>query len=137
MQFAKDIMIKNPLEKKTMFMGFQKADLLGVAETISLSIVAILVIMLVLKPLATHITQIPPRQIGSSLADETAMLEGGMQQAQLAPPESAESELDTMIDTSQVEGKVKASSAQKISELVTNHPDETVAVIRSWMSQEN
>jgi flagellar M-ring protein FliF len=41
-----------------------------------------------------------------------------------------------MIDMSQVEGKVKASSVQKISELVTNHPAETVAVIRSWMSQE-
>ncbi len=137
MQFAKDILVKNPLEKKTMFMGFQKADLLGVAETISLSIVAILVILLVLKPLATHITQASPRQIGNSLADETSLLESGIQQAQISPPENAKSELDTMIDTSQVEGKVKASSSQKISELVTNHPDETVAVIRSWMSQEN
>ena len=42
-----------------------------------------------------------------------------------------------MIDMSQVEGKVKASSVQKISELVQNHPAETVAVIRSWMSQES
>ncbi|MFH1157548.1 MAG: flagellar basal-body MS-ring/collar protein FliF [Pseudomonadota bacterium] len=139
MQFADDVLVENPLKDDGMIMGFQKADLLGVAETVTLSIVAILVILLVLKPLAAHIAQASlraPRQIGSTLAEETALLGGG-RQAQIAPPENAESELESMIDMSQVEGKVKASSVQKISELVTNHPGETVAVIRSWMSQEN
>ena len=49
---------------------------------------------------------------------------------------SGPSELESMIDMSSVEGKVKASSVQKISDLVTNHPNETVSVIRQWMSQE-
>lgn len=52
------------------------------------------------------------------------------------PGEEESSELDAMLDMSAVEGKVKASSVQKITELVTNHPNETVAVIRQWMSQE-
>jgi flagellar M-ring protein FliF len=42
-----------------------------------------------------------------------------------------------MVDMNAVEGKVKASSVQKISELVTSHPNETVSVIRQWMSQES
>ncbi|HRI76808.1 MAG TPA: hypothetical protein PLX33_07465, partial [Alphaproteobacteria bacterium] len=50
---------------------------------------------------------------------------------------AAGGDLDSMIDMTSVEGKVKASSVQKISELVTNHPNETVSVIRQWMSQEN
>ena len=140
MQFAEDVLIEDTLKDDGMIMGFQKADLLGVAETVTLSIVAILVILLVLRPLATHITQTSlrvPRQIGSTLAEETALIASERQQQIAPPPENTESELESMIDMSQVEGKVKASSVQKISELVTNHPGETVAVIRSWMSQEN
>ena len=128
------------LKDDSQIMGFQKADLLGVAETITLSIVAVLVILLVLRPLATHMIASSPRQQGSTLAEEQqAMLSGGARQAQLAGPGGAPEtgELETMIDMSQVEGKVKASSVQKISELVQNHPAETVAVIRSWMSQES
>jgi flagellar M-ring protein FliF len=151
MQFAEETILDSAsLKDDSTIMGFQKADLLGIAETISLSVVAILVILLVLKPLATHIAMSTARaaqQSGTSLAEETALLSGGGgmmmgggggMQAQLAPPPQQEgpSELEVMIDMSQVEGKVKASSVQKISELVTNHPAETVAVIRSWMSQE-
>ncbi len=138
MQFAEDTIPESSLKNETMIMGFQKADLLGVAETITLSIVAILVILLVLRPLALHVIQssLNAAQQGSTLSEETALLAGG-RQAQLAPPDKIGGELETMIDMSQVEGKVKASSVQKISELVQNHPSETVAVIRSWISQEN
>ena len=71
-----------------------------------------------------------------------AALPAGQAAPRLGPPGGGDaaaqaSELDTMIDMSAVEGKVKASSVQKISELVTNHPGETVAVIRGWLSTEN
>lgn len=140
-QFVEEKIPDLLLKDENLIMGFQKADLLGVAETFALSIVAVLVILLVLRPLAAHIAlsaSSRTQQAGSTLAEETAMLGGG-RQAQLSPPSQgdSQSELETMIDMSQVEGKVKASSVQKISELVTNHPTETVAVIRSWMSQES
>jgi flagellar M-ring protein FliF len=41
-----------------------------------------------------------------------------------------------MINMQGVEGKVKASSVKKVEEIVQNYPNETVAVIRSWMTQE-
>ena len=131
-----------PVKDDSQIMGFQKADLLGVAETLTLSVVAVLVILLVLRPLAVHMIQSVPRLPagGMSAGDETAMLAGGMRPAQLSGPQQGggeTGELENMIDMSQVEGKVKASSVQKISELVQNHPAETVAVIRSWMSQES
>jgi flagellar M-ring protein FliF len=142
MQFAEEMLPYSSLNEDNTVMGFQKADVLGVAETIALSIIAVLVILLVLKPLATHIAlssaRSPASGGGALTGGETALLPGGARQAKLAPPQNtAASELDAMIDMSQVEGKVKASSVQKISELVTNHPGETVAVIRSWMSQES
>ncbi len=140
MQFTEEPVTVSTIKDDTQIMGFQKADLLGVAETVTLSIVAVLVILLVLRPLAAHMIASAPRlpQGGTSLAEEQVMLPGGARQAQLAGPQQGDnSELENMIDMSQVEGKVKASSVQKISELVQNHPAETVAVIRSWMSQES
>jgi flagellar biosynthesis/type III secretory pathway M-ring protein FliF/YscJ len=32
---------------------------------------------------------------------------------------------------------VKASSIKKISEVVASHPDESIAIIRSWMAEES
>lgn len=39
------------------------------------------------------------------------------------------------IDISQIEGQVKDSSVKKIGEVVTNHPEESVAILRNWLQQ--
>ena len=44
--------------------------------------------------------------------------------------------LDAGIDVARISGQVKASSIKKISEVVSSHPDESIAIIRSWMSEE-
>ncbi len=41
-----------------------------------------------------------------------------------------------MIDMQKVEGKVKASSIKKVEDIVEAYPQETVSVIRSWMTQD-
>lgn len=41
-----------------------------------------------------------------------------------------------MIDISQVEGRVRASSLKKVGEIVEKHPEEAVSIIRNWMYQE-
>jgi flagellar biosynthesis/type III secretory pathway M-ring protein FliF/YscJ len=44
--------------------------------------------------------------------------------------------LDAGIDVARISGQVKASSIKKISEVVASHPDESVAIIRSWLAEE-
>ncbi len=44
--------------------------------------------------------------------------------------------LDAGIDVARISGQVRASSIKKISEVVASHPDESVAIIRSWMAEE-
>ncbi|HXZ68005.1 MAG TPA: hypothetical protein VEH07_05405, partial [Alphaproteobacteria bacterium] len=39
------------------------------------------------------------------------------------------------IDLAQIEGQVKESSVKKVGEVVSNHPEESLAIIRSWMQQ--
>ena len=44
---------------------------------------------------------------------------------------------DSMIDIGQVEGRVAASGLRKVGEIVEKHPDEAVAIVRSWMYQDS
>jgi flagellar M-ring protein FliF len=148
MQFAENDMFDASPIKDNTILGFARSDIMSMAETLALSIVAVLVILLVLRPLALHFAG-SGRQGGKgglSAQEETALLPGGQApQAQLTGPGGMQgmggaaanpSELESMIDMGSVDGKVKASSVQKISDLVTSHPNETVSVIRQWMSQE-
>lgn len=147
MPFAEEEILSAPVDHN-LIMGFQKSDILSIAETLALSLVAVLIILLVLRPLATHFANAASRApSGGSGGEDLAMLGGAAGQPQLTGPgisgmigqagAQQPNELESMIDMSAVEGKVKASSVQKISELVTNHPNETVSVIRQWMSQES
>lgn len=128
-------------------LGFPRAELLSLAETLALSLVAVLAILAVFRPLISHFAAAAKAAAAQNHhEDHTPLLAAQGGQPQLAGPQgllpgaagmAGGSELDTMIDMTSVEGKVKASSVQKISELVTNHPNETVSVIRQWMSQES
>ena len=53
-----------------------------------------------------------------------------------APGMEGPSEIEQMIDIAQVEGRVRASSIKKIGEIVEKHPEEAVAILRTWMYQE-
>ena len=43
---------------------------------------------------------------------------------------------EQMIDINQVEGRVRASSLKRIAELVDQHPEQAVNIMRQWMYQE-
>lgn len=143
MQFAESDMYSAPTPPPSVMDYLSKPEVIGMAETLALSIVAVLIILLVLRPLATHFAAMSAKAAAEAATaqDEAALLAGQGAQPRLAGPGGTQAggvdeSLENMIDMSSVEGKVKASSVQKISELVTNHPTETVAVIRQWMSQE-
>ncbi len=125
----------------TMF-DFGKQDYFRMAELAVLSIVAILVILLVARPILSHaLTPQPP-----ALRDQSQgmpALPPGSPQAALAPPSGGGGgELpdagnnQEMIDLDRVEGRVKASSIKKVGEIVEKHPEEAVAIVRNWMYQE-
>jgi flagellar M-ring protein FliF len=67
----------------------------------------------------------------------------GMSVPAAAPPAAAvsapmprpQTAIEQMIDIGQVEGRVAASSIRKIGEIVDKHPEEAVAIVRSWMYQ--
>jgi flagellar M-ring protein FliF len=39
------------------------------------------------------------------------------------------------IDTSRIEGQVRESAIRKVGEVVDSHPEEALAIIRTWLHQ--
>jgi flagellar M-ring protein FliF len=128
--------------------GLEKNDYIRIAELATIGIVAILVILLVVRPLTRRLLESIPDAIASSrnlLADASAAA------ARPALPPAGMGNLlpagvmggaggnlgEASIDISQVEGRVRESSVRKISEIVDKHPEEAVNIIRNWMYRES
>jgi flagellar M-ring protein FliF len=125
--------------------GFEREFLEQIAQNLGLFIVAVLFLLLVLKPLITRAVEsmgpggVPDsRRLLTDQSSSAPQLTGppGMPATVpgLALPDEAE--LDELIDLDKVEGRVKASSIRKIGEIVEKHPEEALSIIRNWMYQE-
>lgn len=135
MQFAdQHLEVEIPLD---LFFGLQKNDLLRIAEYIVLSIVAILVILLVVRPLVSRAFEALPAV--AAAAEQKLLEEAAIAAPAIAAPEGPPDgidEFEELIDIDRVEGRVKASSVKKVGEIVEKHPEEALSIIRNWMYQE-
>jgi flagellar M-ring protein FliF len=126
--------------------GMRRDFVEKVASNLGLSIVAILFLLLVLRPLIGRAIESMQGQVGPDgrrllTADGGAMPAlAGPGAAALPPPGlGGEEEViaDELIDIDKVEGRVKASSIRKIGEIVDKHPEEALSIIRNWLYQES
>ena len=139
MKFAE---FEAPEEELELFFGMGKNDILRVVEILVLSIVAILVILLVVRPLLSRAFEaLPSAQEAAErlLADQgrAPALTGPAAARVPAETEEDEEQFEELIDIDRVEGRVKASSVKKVGEIVEKHPEEALAILRSWMYQES
>lgn len=119
--------------------GLSKSDYFRIAEIFVLAAVGILVILLVVRPLVARTLEALPGALAGGeqnlLADQSAdspSLAGPSETGTSALEEDGD---DDMIDVAQVAGKVRASALKKIEEIVERHPEETIGIIRQWMSE--
>ncbi|MBX9635881.1 MAG: flagellar M-ring protein FliF, partial [Magnetospirillum sp.] len=125
--------------------GMRRDFVEKVASNLGLSIVAILFLLLVLRPLIGRAIESMQGQVGPDgrrllTADGQSIpqLTGPGAPAMPAPALGGEEEViaDELIDIDKVEGRVKASSIRKIGEIVEKHPEEALSIIRNWLYQE-
>ena len=134
-----------PEEELKLFFGFNKNDVLRMAEILVLSIVAVLVILLVVRPLLARAFEALPSGLAAATPEARLLAgEAGEAPALTGPDGRPLSEegaqgnqerFDELIDIDRVEGRVKASSVNKVGEIVSKHPEEALSIIRSWMYQ--
>jgi flagellar M-ring protein FliF len=133
-----------PEESSEGWFDFGGVPLMLAAEVLVLGIVAVLVLLLVVRPLIGRMVEGGFEGGAVRLSDETgarAAIAAPLQQDAIerepTQSEVVAEEIEHMIDIGKVEGRVRASSVKKIGEIVDKHPDEAVAIIRNWLYAES
>lgn len=141
LQFA-EIEVTEDVEDPRLMFGFDKGDLVSLAETSIVMIMLVLVVVLVLQPMVGRLLATEGPSLDEAL--EADLLAGRPPAPALTGPDEGGAELpqleggadESLINVQRVEGKVKASSIKKVEDIVQSYPGETVSVLRSWMTQE-
>ena len=126
-----------PQEDQIVFMNFTKKEVIKMVEGLCVAFVAVLTILLVVRPLIVKAFEQPETEEEERLLmaqnEEFQQLTGPAGSGN-APPENEQ--LEELIDIAKVEGRVKASSIKKIGEIIDQHPEEAVGIIRNWLYSE-
>ncbi len=157
--------IEVPIEEPFRLFGLDKNDLYRMLEMLVFGVVSIFVILLVVRPLINRLIEAIPEATpaGAQLAGPganpalaapdaemgllpgeagavRALPEGGAQAVAMAHEggavEMAGAGSGANINAEDVEGQLQESAVRKIGEIVSKHPDEAAAIIRTWLYEE-
>ena len=115
---------------EVLIMGFTKDELIRIAEGIGVAIVAILVILLVIRPLInnafeTNTANGEGRLLGDNAEEDNPLLSNFLNEE--------DGEIDELINMNKIDGRIKVSSLKKINDIVEKNPDAAVNIIRGWL----
>ncbi|HEY0282654.1 MAG TPA: flagellar basal-body MS-ring/collar protein FliF [Rhizomicrobium sp.] len=129
----------------TPLLGLDGAAWFKIIEAAILSLTALLIGLFVMRPLIARMFApvsfaAGPGQIASgtpaagqlaapAAQGAEAQAPAGHASAQIPPPR------ENMIDISRIEGQVRESSVKKVGEVVQSHPEEALAIMRTWLHQ--
>jgi flagellar M-ring protein FliF len=140
MRFASDIEPVAAAPAGIFGLPLEKADLMRLAETLLFGVVALLTLLLVVRPMMMRLATPAP---GGGFDASALLLEDGAEPmgtalALPAPGTGATALLedDRMVSLNNIEGQIRASAIRKVVEMVDKHPEETLTIMRGWMMQE-
>ena len=115
--------------EEVLYLGFTKSELLRMAEGLGVAIVAVLVILLVIRPLINNVFEPSPQNTADKLLsgneDDNLLLSNFLNEE--------DENVDELINLNKVDGRVKVSSLKKLNNLVEKNPEAAVNVLRSWL----
>ena len=125
-----------------------KADLMRLAQTALLVMAGLVALLVVVRPTVNRLIALgAPEAVGSigygapGQASPTGgpvnTLTGdasGTDQGLLAGPDGRDP--DAMVTLAKVDGQLRASSLRRVTDLVEQHPDQTLSILRGWIQQE-
>lgn len=124
--------------------GLERHDMILAAKYLAIFVFSVLVLVLVVRPLvqraliAVPASAAPARSAKGHVgnggpASPLPAEEAGLPSAEQHPRLAAAGPDEEMIDVDRIEGRVRASSLKRVGEIVDRHPDETLAIVRSWL----
>lgn len=136
MRFSSDV---QGVEKEKPFEWLRR-DLSNIIQTVVIGIVVILIILLIVRPMVHRAFEIAKTE--SNEADLQAVLVGGepgaaganlnMELSDADVPEETES----IMDIGRFEKKMASSSVGAVNDIIKEHAEETVSVMRQWIERE-
>ncbi len=107
-----------------------RADAMRFGETALIALVALMAVLLVLRPMALRLVATP-----TPAAPDAAALSAPGAVAGAAPGQLALSAPDdeATVRLGNIDGPVRAAFLRQVAELVDKHPEESLAVMRGWM----
>ncbi len=143
MRFANPDDLEQPAPTGLLFGLFSPSELYRIAQVLVLALVSVLLLLFVIRPLLSRLLEATKSIAATPLAQRALSDQSGGPAPALAPPtpgaapQPTPEELESMIDIGQVEGRVRQSSIKKVGQIVEKHPEEAIAILRSWMVQES
>lgn len=144
-RFARDTSgLEGGAEAKGSLFDFNKNDIMRGVELLVLLVTGLLLIFFVLRPLlktATGAGGVPALASmtggagGAQITQLQTSLVGGAGGGEVAGHLGGPSDMDQRLDIARIEGQVKASSIKKVAEFVEKHPEESTAILRSWVHE--
>ena len=129
-------------------LGLDSSAIFKLAQVAILSITALLVFLLVVRPMIRRLTVPIPANAGGATAIQAAGQPGAPQIAHGAGDSAAQQgqnagapaplaipRRESTIDISQIDGQVRESAIRKVGDVVQAHPEEAMAILRTWMHQ--
>ena len=128
------------------WLQFGKADMIWLVTVGIIALVALFALGFVVRPLALRLATRLPASVPALAAPEGAAMGGSGAMVIGSTPPTANplqvgslaienTEHETMLNVSNVQGGVRASSIRELGELVETHPTAAVTVIRGWLAE--
>ncbi len=114
-----------------LYFGFSKSELMRMAEGLGVAIVAILVILLVIRPLINNAFEVSNNNSAEKLIapgdeEDNLLLSNFLN-------DNFDESAEELVNINKVDGRIKVSSLKKLNATVEKNPDAAVNVIRSWL----
>jgi len=157
MRFARDADAASLEPQGFLGLGFEGADIARMAQTAVVALIAVLALLLVFRPMVMRVTSLGDKALlpgmaaalpGGAMAvgadgmvtaaslgmaaDVTRLLEGPSRVG-----ETFAGEDDNLVNMSNVDGQLRASSLRRLAEMVEKHPEESLTIVRGWMQEGN
>jgi flagellar M-ring protein FliF len=109
---------------------FTKDDIMRGVEFVVMGLLGVVVVLVVVRPLVRRIIE-PDRPPPGLPSPASA---GRVANAAEPTPAGPQSATGKMLEIAKISGKLQAEAVQQIGELADRNPNETVAIIREWLT---
>lgn len=140
-------------ESKQFIYGFKKDSVLAIFDKITIGTILLFIIIVVIKPIiqnALKIKTLDPESIDDIMqfTDNFELVKQGSKMTDVknnhlnnsGNPENSKwkdgpDDIEEKINIEKIDGMIKKSSVQGISELIDKYPDRSVVVLREWINE--